>query len=249
MRKAFHMTTAVAVAVLTLLVAPAASGQARPDPRPPDAFLSSSSGEVKGEFYHFCWTEADPSGGPGATVGQCADRFQVIVPDRAVVVDQGQFLTLRFDPAIRPDSIAGSLRGPPPPVPAPPSIPPVFPPLIQRFQVPADTPTRFRADFPPGTYTLLFDVRWRGAPPAPPYGDALYVFELTVTPRPAPGRLPPEVREAMARLHEAARDLRVRDGLVEQRRATFLASRAALVAALREMAAVPRGAGPSSESR
>lgn len=242
MRKAFHLTTAVAVAVLTLLVAPAASGQARPDPRPPDAFLSSSSGEVKGEFYQYCWTEANPSGGPGATIGVCADRFRVIPPAQAVVVEQGQFLTLRFDPAIRPDSIAGSLHGPPDP------DPPLFsfPPLIQRVQVPADTPTRFRADFPPGTYTLAFDVRWRGAPPVPPYGDALYVFELTV--RPAPGRLTPEVREAMARLHEAARDLRVRDGLVEQRRATFLASRAALVAALREMADVPRGAGPSSES-
>jgi hypothetical protein len=39
------MRSAVAVAVLTLLVAPTA-----PMPRPPDAFLASISGEVKAEI-------------------------------------------------------------------------------------------------------------------------------------------------------------------------------------------------------
>ena len=232
MRKAFHKTTAVAVAVLTMVLAPAASAQTSPPDRPPDAFLSSSSGEVKGQVQAYCWSEVDAS---GSSVGVCADRFDPIDPAQAVVVDQGQFLTLRFDRPIRPESITVSRR----------ETSVSFPPT-QQFEVPADNPTRFRADFPPGTHIVTVLARW--APGGAAHGDAIYVFKVTVRARPAPGGLTPEVRDAIARLAEAARQLHSGDGSFEQRRATLLAARAALVAALREMAAVPRSAGPSSES-
>ena len=232
MRKAFHMTTAVAVAVMTMLLAPAAAAQTNPPPRPPDAFLSSSSGEVKGEVQAFCWIEVDPS---GSGRGVCADGLAPIHPSQAVVVDQGQFLSLRFDRPIPPGSITVSRR----------ETSVSFPP-IQQFEVPADNPTRFRADFPPGTHILTVLARW--APGGAAHGEAIYVFKVTVRPRPAPGGLTPDVRDALARLAEASRQLHAGDGSFEQRRATLLAARAALVAALREMVNVPRGAGPSSES-
>ena len=81
------MRTAVAVAVLTFLLAPAASAQTLPDLRPPDAYLSSpSSGEMKAEIQAFSWSEPDGSGG---IIGVCGDRFDAIDPAQAVVVTQG----------------------------------------------------------------------------------------------------------------------------------------------------------------
>ena len=72
------MRTAVAVAVLTFLLAPAASAQTVPDLRPPDAYLSSpSSGEMKAEIQAFSWSEPDGSGG---IIGVCGDRFDAIDP-------------------------------------------------------------------------------------------------------------------------------------------------------------------------
>ncbi len=229
MRKAFHTATVVAVAVLTVLLAPAASAQTGPLPRPPDAFLSSSSGEVKGEIQAYCWSELDDS---GSTVTLCADRFDPIDPAQAVVVGQGQFLTLRFDWPIPPNSITVSRR----------QTSVSFPP-IQQFELPAGNPARFRADFPTGTHIITVLARWASGSGA--YGDAIYVFKVTVRPGPAPGGLSPEVRDAKARLAEAARQLRAGDGSFEQRRATFLAARAALVAVLRDTVNVPSGAGPS----
>lgn len=208
------MKTAVAVAVLTMLLAPAASAQTAQVPRPPDAFLASSSGEVKAEIQAYCWTEPDEGGG---FIGVCADNFNPIDPAQAVVVDQGDLLTLRFDRPIRPHSISVSRRETS-------TSPP-----IETFNVPADNPTEFRAEFPPGTHIITMFTRW-------PQGDASYVFEVTVRPfQPHLGVLTPEIVDALARLTEAARGLGVGEGLFEQQMAALLASTAALTTALRNM--------------
>ena len=208
------MRTAVAVAVLTMVLAPAASAQTVPDVRPPDAYLSSSSGEARGEVQMFCWSEPDGSGG---TIGVCGDRFDDIDPDQSLVVGQGELLTLRFDPPFRPTSVRVSRversTGPP----------------IQTFEIPADNPTQFRADFPPGTHILRVFTRW-------PQGDAIYVFEVTVLAgQPPSGALPPEVLDAIARVVDAARALVAVGGRIDGHLSDLLASAAALLAALEDL--------------
>lgn len=209
------MKTAVAVAVITLLVAPAASAQTRPDIRPPDAYLSSSSGEVKGEVQGFCWSEPD---GMGGTSGACGDRFDDIDPAQSLVVRPGELLTLRFDPPLRPTSVTVSRversTGPP----------------LQTLDVPADNPTSFRADFSPGTHILRVSARW-------PQGGATYVFKVTVVAgQPGPGVvLPPGFLDAVARITEAARALVAGGGSIDQRLSELLASTAALLGSLDDL--------------
>lgn len=79
------------------------------------------------------------------------------------MVDQGALVTLRFDRPLRPTSISASRRQTS-----------TSPPL-ETFAVPADNPTQFRVDFPPGTHIVTMFTVW-------PQGDALYVFEVTVRP-------------------------------------------------------------------
>jgi hypothetical protein len=94
----------------------------------------------------------------------------------------------------------------------------VSPPL-ETFDVPADNPTRFRADFPPGTHILRVSTTWE-------QGDAIYVFKVTVQPRtPGPGFLPPEIVDAIARIREGV-DLRIEE---------VLASTEALIATLQDL--------------
>ncbi len=213
------MRSAVAVAVLTMLLAPAASAQTA-DPRPPDAHLASPSQEVKAEIQAYCWTETDAD---GSGRGVCADRFDPIDPVQALVVDQGQLLTLRFDTPNRPDSISVSRRQTSTSAP------------IETFDVVPDNPSRFRADFPPGTHILTIFTKW-------PQGDATYVFEITVrTAQTGPSGTPPEILDAIALLTEAARGLAASDDLFEQRVQSFLASVAALVAAVQNLVNQPFG--------
>lgn len=208
------MRTAIAVVVLTVLLAPAASAQTTQFPEPPDAFLASTSGEVKAEIQFYCWSETQPN---GESLFICADKFLPIDPPVALRVTQGEVLTLRFDRPIQPDSIrvsrrADSLSEP-----------------IQSFDVPADNPTQFRADFPPGTHIVTVSTLW-------PQGDAYYVFELTVSPsHPQTGVLPPEILDAIARVTEAARLLIAGDGLFEQRLADVFASTADITAGLQDL--------------
>lgn len=208
------MRAAVAVAVMTMLVAPAAAAQTVPDLRPPAAFLASSSGEVGAEIQAYCWREPDGSGG---TIGVCGDRFDAIDPPQALVVGQGELLTLRFDPPLTPTSVTVSRRETS-----------VSPPL-QTFTVPAANPTRFRADFPPGTHIVTVFTTWE-------QGDAAYVFEVTVRPDPpTTGFLPPAILDAIAELVETARGLAVVDGRIEEGLAALLASTAALIQAFQEL--------------
>ena len=208
------MRTAVATAVLVMLLAPAASAQTVPSPRPPDAFLSSSSGEVKGEMQFSCWWEPDASGG---FVGLCADIFSPIDPPRSLVVNQGEVVTLRFDRPIRPNSISVSRRENSVSTP------------LQTFGVPADNPTQFRADFPPGTHIVTVFATW-------PQGDAGYVFELTVLPsQPVVGGLTPEILAAIARVTETARLLTAGNAQFEQQIAAVFASTDALTTSLLDM--------------
>ena len=207
------MRTAVAVAVLTMLLAPAASAQTAQMPRPPDAFLASSSGEVKAEMQAYCWTEPDGSGG---FIGVCADNFNPIDPAQAVVVEQGDLLTLRFDRPIRPNSISVSRR----------EI--STSPAIETFAIPADNPTQFRANFPLGTHIVTIFTTW-------PQGDAMYVFEVAVrSSQPDLGVPLPEILDAFARLTEAARSLGV-GAFFEQQLAVLLASTTTLDTALQDM--------------
>ena len=169
------MKTAVTAVVVSLLLAPTAWGQTTSTSgqagsttttvvlRPPDAFLSSSSGEVRGEIRSYCWSE----GGQGL----CADRFGPIDPAVALSVEQGERLTLRFDRAISPTSITVTARDSP-------GWP--EPPPTQTFSVPAANPTQFPTDFPPGTYFLSVFTDWD-------QGDATYVFEVTVSSPPTSG--------------------------------------------------------------
>ena len=209
------MRTAVATAVLVLLLAPAASAQTVPgQPRPPDAFLSSSSGEVRGDIQFYCWTETQPS---GEFIGICGDNFNPIDPPQSLVVHQGEVVTLRFDRPIRPNSIRvnrseTSLSTP-----------------LQTFDVPAGNPTQFRADFPPGTHIVTVFTTW-------PQGDAGYVFELTVLPsQPVFGGLSPEILAAIARVTETARLLTAGNAQFEQQLAAVFASTNALTASLLDM--------------
>jgi hypothetical protein len=203
------MRTAVAAAVLTLVLAPAASAQTLPDLRPPDAFLSSpSSDEVKADIQAYCWQEPDASGGFNSL---CADRFDAIDPAQAVVVTQGDLLTLRFDRPIRPRSVTVS------------RVETSVSPPIETFEVPADNPTRFRADLPPGTHILRVFTTWE-------QGDAIYIFEVTVRPpAPGPGFLPPEVLDALARISEAV------GGRLEEQLSEVLASTELLIATLQDL--------------
>lgn len=208
------MKAAVAVAVLTMLLAPAASAQTAQAPRPPDAFLASSLGEVKAEIQAYCWTEPDEG---GALIGVCADNFRPIDPAQAVVVNEGDLLTLRFDRPISPHSISVSRRevstSPP----------------IETFNVLAANPTHFRANFPPGTHIITMFTTW-------PQGDASYVFEVSVRPvRPHLDVLSSEILDALARLTEAAQGLGVGDGVVQRQITALLASAAAVTTALQDV--------------
>lgn len=147
---------AVTAAILvTLLLLPAAGAQTSL-PRPPDAFLSSDSGEVKGEIQSYCWTEGSQT--------LCADRFAPIDPASALTVQPGEPLTLRFDRPISPTRIRVSR-----------SNVPAFPfPSEGSFDVPAGNPTQFTLNVPPGTYFLGIRTDWA-------QGDATYVFEVNVT--------------------------------------------------------------------
>lgn len=171
------MRTAVTVVVVSLLLVPAAWAQTTtttgipttttvdappptlppPDqlPRPPDAFLGSASGEVRGEIQMSCWRE------PPLFV--CSDRFQPIDPAVSLTVQTGELLTLRFDRPISPTRVT-VFR----------SDRPAFPfPTVNALEVPAANPTQFRADLAPGTYFLSVSTLWE-------QGDATYVFEITV---------------------------------------------------------------------
>ena len=102
-------------------------------------------------------------------------------------------------------------------------------PPLETFEGPADNPTRFRADFPAGTHILRVFTTWE-------QGDAIYVFEVTVHPRPpGPGLLPPEVADAIARIRDAAGGFAVVDRRLEERLSAVLASTEALIAALHEI--------------
>ena len=223
------MRTAVATAVFVMLLAPAASAQTVPGARPPDAFLASSSGEVRGEIQFYCWSEPDASGG---FVGVCADNFNPIDPPQSLVVNQGEVVTLRFDRPIRPNTIRvnrseNSLSAP-----------------LQTFGVAADNPTQFRADFPPGTHIVTVFTTW-------PQGDAMYVFELTVLPaQPVLGGLSPEILAAIARVTETARLLTAGSAQFEQQLAAVFASTNALTASLLDMVnAILDGAFPTPQSQ
>jgi hypothetical protein len=220
------MKTAVAVAVLTMVLAPAASvaAQTTPLPAPPDAYLASaSSSEVKGEIQMYCWREPDPNGG---FLGVCADDFNPITPAQSVSVVKGQPLTLRFDRPIRPDRITvtrreGSTASPP----------------IESFEVPADNPTQFVADFPVGTYVISVSTTWE-------QGDATYVFTVAVVDPllPGAGIVPPQVLAAIDQVRNAAESLRAGSGPFEQRLNDVLSSSAALLATLRSAFNLPAGA-------
>ncbi len=159
---------AVAAVIVALLLGPAAGAQTTsststtalpspPAPRPPDAFLASGSGEVKGDIQMFCWSEPP--------LALCADRFDPIDPANALTVQAGASLTLRFDRPISPTGIT-VLR----------SDRPAFPfPTTARLDVPSGNPTQFILDVPPGTYFLSIVTDWA-------QGDATYVFEVDVVP-------------------------------------------------------------------
>jgi hypothetical protein len=135
-------------------------------PRPPDAFLSSDSGEVKGEIQNYCWTEG--------SLGLCADRFQPIDPASALTVQPGEPLTLRFDRPISPTRIRVSR-----------SNVPAFPfPSEGSFDVSAGNPTQFTLNLSPGTYFLGISTNWA-------QGDAIYVFEVNVMGAATTTSLPP----------------------------------------------------------
>ncbi len=195
------MRAAVAVAVLTLLVAPAASAQTVPDVRPPDAYLSSATGgEVKAEIQAYCWREPRPDGGG---FGVCADRFDAIDPAQTLVVTQGDLLTLRFDQPLQPRSVTVE------------RVATSVSPPLQTVTAPPENPTRFRADFPPGTHILRVFTQWE-------QGDAMYVFEVSVQPRPlGPGIIPADILEAI--------------GDLEGRLSEVLASVAAILAGVEEL--------------
>ncbi|MDQ4089057.1 MAG: hypothetical protein M3163_01950 [Actinomycetota bacterium] len=169
--------TLVTAAFLTMaLTAPASaqtSGSEHGDPRPPDAFLASSYGEVRGELRAYCWPESSPTG-TEATV--CADRFGPIDPAVALTVETGGGLTLRFDRPISPTSITVQVRESPNSWGSPPGSDP-----IHTFGVQPGNPAEFRADFAPGTYFLTVFTTWGEGDER--YGDAVYEFEISVLSR------------------------------------------------------------------
>ena len=126
----------------------------------PAAVLASSAGQQEGVYGGACWRQPPGSGPPG--VARCAS---VVIPDpfpRApLLVRPGESLELRFDPPLVPDDVTISrladLRSP----------------ALQTISAPPTSPTRFRADFPEGTFILRAVVRFsQGAVP--------YYFAVTV---------------------------------------------------------------------
>ncbi len=136
-------------------------------PRPPDAFVGGSTGEIQADQSSYCWSA---SRAPGS-VGLCAD-FLYQEPRQALAVEEGETLRVRFaigsaplSVAIRPVIGSDGRTGDPIPV-------------------TVGNPASFRAALPAGPHVLVIFATW-------PQGDSSYLVKLDVTARPttpvAPG--------------------------------------------------------------
>lgn len=128
----------------------------RPTPvRSPTATLASEAGEVEGVRGSYCWTPDDHQ------AGTCADAIPTD-PDEALVVRQGETLTLAFDHPHGPKSVRihryeDPFEGD----------------AVEEVDVPDENPARFTTDFPKGTFWLTVSSFWDE-------GDAYYYFEVDV---------------------------------------------------------------------
>ena len=127
------------------------------DPSPPAATLASSFGQVEGERGSSCWRVS-------ARSAVCADVFQPRDPAQALDVQQGETLTLRFGTSLPLSELSGVLIREP----------------GRRFELPAENPARFTADFPVGVSVGSFHARFGDA------GSASYYFKLGVVARSGP---------------------------------------------------------------
>jgi len=143
-------TTSTPVSSTTSTTAPAVTA----DADPPAAFLSGTSGEVRGELGSFCWAP------PGGTAGRCADKISPPTGP-TLTVRAGENLTLRFATGlaltqldVRADGVA--------------------------LGAPTANPSRFQADLVPGTYQLLVSPRFSAGSAS--YGFRLVVTAPPATP-------------------------------------------------------------------
>ena len=141
----------------------------------PAAVLASSAGEQEGVYGGACWRM--PPGSEFQGVARCTT---VVIPDpfpRApLLVRPGESLELRFHPPLVPDDVTIS------------RLADFRSPALQTVSAPPTSPTRFRADFPEGTFILRAVVRFA-------QGVVPYYFAVTVR-----GAAPPAKPTTTARL-------------------------------------------------
>jgi hypothetical protein len=123
----------------------------------------------------YCWRQPPGSSGGGG-LSVCASVLLVApFPHESLVVRPGEELTLRFDPALRPESATITRSS---------SFPSVS---DQNVAAANGSPLTFRADFPEGEHYVMASVKFA-------QGTAPYIFRITVRPAPAPGPTPGPVR-------------------------------------------------------
>ena len=141
----------------------------------PAAVIDSSAGEQEGVYGGACWRQPPGSGRPG--LARCAT---VAIPDpfpqAPLLVRPGESLGLRFDPPLVPDDVSIS------------RLADIRSPALQTVSAPPTSPTRFRAEFPEGTFILRAMVRFA-------QGVVPYYFAVTVR-----GSAPPAKPTTTARL-------------------------------------------------
>lgn len=108
-------------------------------PRPPKAFLASSSGEVRGDQDSYSW------------VGRDADVFGLRDPKQELNVDRGETLVLRFDNRSTPRAVrvARFIGGPESEMR-----------VEDLVEAKATNPTSFEVDLPPGPVVLRVSGAW-----------------------------------------------------------------------------------------
>jgi len=143
-------TTSTTVSSTTTTTTPIVAA----DADPPAAFLSGTSGEVRGELGSFCWAP------PGGTAGRCVDKISPPVGP-TLTVRRGENLSLRFATGLSLTELEVSADG-------------------VALAAPTANPSRFQADLAPGTYQLLVSPRFSAGSAS--YGFRLLVTAPPATP-------------------------------------------------------------------
>jgi hypothetical protein len=119
---------------------------------PPAAFLSAAAGEVRLDMTGSCWL--DPVPGAQGQLHHCVTALLANDPGATLVVQAGETLSLRFDTAMSPTQAAFTADD-------------------KTTALAATNPTTFKADFAPGSHTVIVNTQWL-------QGDSGYRVSLDV---------------------------------------------------------------------